>query len=333
LLIDKEFKAGYVNLPGFYINSESNDWRGTSLDMGKALYKLLQDNVEGLLIDLRQNGGGSMKEAVDLANLFIDGPVTILKQKDNIITVYNDEAASLFNKPIVIIVDSYSASAAELFAGVMQDYGKAVIVGDVTFGKATSQNIYPLNPDEEQLGFLKITSELFYRVTGKSHQKSGLIPDIQIANLFTGLAEREVDYPYVLEAEALDVSESISSNSLPIEKLKLSSLNRQNESEVFKNIKAVNTNLTDYIYNRKTAYPFLPESVFEDYNSYKKLWDDVLDYFQEKEYLAFKLTTYDSTKDDKTNKQRLENFKKYAASDPVILESYQILKELHSLIK
>lgn len=327
LVIDESINAGYLNIPSFYVNSESGDWRGTSLDTGKALYKLFQEDIEGLLIDLRQNGGGSMKEAVDLANLFVDGPMAILKQKDNIITVYNNRKAALFNKPIVIIVDAYTASAAELFAGVMQDYKRAVIVGDNTFGKATSQNIFQLDPEKEDLGFLKITLEKFYRISGKSHQKVGITPDISIHNIFKDIVDREIDYKYVIEADTLQVSEEINSFNLPVEKLKQFSLERQKNNEMFKKIRSSNDRLKYFIKEKKGAYPFLPERVYDDVKTYDDLWNDIYSYFENKNLLSLKLTAYDQNEDE-NKKNRMESLKTYASGDPIILESYLILKDL-----
>lgn len=328
LVINKDIKAGYVNIPSFYVNSESGDWRGTSLDMGKALYKLFQEDIDGLLIDLRQNGGGSMKEAVDLANLFIDGPMAILKQKDDIITVYNHRKAPLFNKPIVIIIDAYTASAAELFAGVMQDYQKGVIVGDNSYGKATSQNIFQLDPENENLGFLKITSEKFYRISGKSHQKEGIIPDVMISNIFKDITDREIDYKHVIEADTLQVSEPIDTVRLPVEKLNELSLERQKNNEFFNMIKDSNQKLKHYILDKKIAYPFLPEHIYEDIKNYDEVWDSMFSYFENKQLFTLNMTSYDKKQENSKNIDRLETIKTFASGDPIILESYYILKDL-----
>jgi len=327
-VIDEEIKAGYVNIPSFYVNTESGDWRGTSLDMGKALYKLLQENIEGLLIDLRQNGGGSMKEAIDLANLFVDGPFAILKQSDRKTTIYNNKTASLFNKPIVILVDNYTASAAELFAGVMQDYQKAVIVGDNTFGKATSQNIFPLDPDDESLGFLKITLEKFYRISGKSHQKKGIQPDIFITDLLSGITSREIDYKHVLKADTLQVSEKIDIYQLPLKNLDSLSTKRQNNSETFQRIVEANKKLKYFSLEKKNAYAFLPENIYDDFKTYNEIWEGISTYFDNKTFLSVNYTESDQKSKNTKENKRLEIIKSFVSDDPSIFESYRILRDL-----
>jgi carboxyl-terminal processing protease len=327
-VIDEEIKAGYVNIPSFYVNRESGDWRGTSLDMGKALYKLLQENIEGLLIDLRQNGGGSMKEAIDLANLFVDGPFAILKQSDRKTTIYNNKTAPLFNKPMVILVDNYTASAAELFAGVMQDYQKAVIVGDNTYGKATSQNIFPLDSEDESLGFLKITLEKFYRISGKSHQKKGIQPNIFITDLLSGITSREIDYKQVLKADSLEVSEKIDTYQLPLKNLDSLSTKRQNNSETFQRIVEANKKLKYFSLEKKNAYAFLPENIYDDFNTYNEIWEGISTYFDNKTFLSVNYTASDQKSENTKENKRLELIKSFVSDDPSIFESYRILKDL-----
>lgn len=326
-IIDEDIKAGYVNIPSFYVNTSSGDYRGTSLDMGKALYKLLQEDIDGLLIDLRLNGGGSMKEAIDLANLFVDGPIAILKQSDDIITVFNHKKASLFNKPIVIIVDAYTASAAELFAGVMQDYKKAVIVGDDTYGKATSQSIIPLDPENESLGFLKLTSEKFYRISGKSHQKKGVQPDIPISNIFKDITDREMDYKHVIESDTLMVSEQVNTFNLPLEKLKKFSIERQKNNKIFNEIVNANKRLKYYVLEKKEVYPFTPEFIHKDMKEFNDVYDDIFAYIEDKEFFNIKLTHYDKTHQDIKYRERLETIKTYISGEPTIFESFRILKD------
>jgi carboxyl-terminal processing protease len=326
-VIAEDIKAGYVNIPSFYVNSESGDWRGTSLDMGKALYKLLQENIDGLLIDLRQNGGGSMKEAIDLANLFVDGPFAILKQSDQKITIFNDKTAPLFNKPIVILVDAYTASAAELFAGVMQDYKKAVIVGDHTYGKATSQNIFPLDYEDESLGFLKITSEKFYRISGKSHQKKGIQPDIYLANLLNGIASREIDYKHVLKADTLQVSENIDAFKLPVEQLDSLSRKRQHKSEAFQYISEANKKLKYLTLEKKDTYAFLPENIYDDFVIFDKIFEDISAFFEDRTFINLNYTKHDQDAESTKDNKRLEMIKSFVSKDLMVLESYRILKD------
>ena len=332
-IIDEDIKAAYVNIPSFYINTESGDWRGTSLDMGKALYKIMQEKAEGLIIDLRQNSGGSMKEAADLSNLFIDGPVAILKEKKRIISIYHDKSATVFKKPIVIMVDAYTASAAELFAGVLQDYGRAVIVGTETYGKATSQFIYELDPEDEQLGFQKITLEKFYRISGKSHQNQGIKPDIHISNLYENISKRENNHKYALIADTLEVSEIIEKFKLPLDTLNTKSQKRQENSETFQNIRHFNNQLQAQIFYKKKTIPFQPEFVYDNMNSYNSAWEDISEYFEDRSYLELRQTSTDQQTDTATNDKRIEMIMKYTAGDPTVFEAYHILKDLIKINK
>ncbi|MDA3861617.1 MAG: carboxy terminal-processing peptidase, partial [Melioribacteraceae bacterium] len=144
---------------------------------------------DGVIIDLRNNGGGSLKEAVELTGLFIDeGPVVQVKRSDGKITVDSDPDKKLFtDKPLAVLINRYSASASEIFAGAIQDYGRGAIVGEQTFGKGTVQNLIDLNrfmpTKDNELGKLKITIAKFYRITGSSTQKLGVIPEIEFPSI------------------------------------------------------------------------------------------------------------------------------------------------------
>ena len=331
-IINKDIKAGYVNVPGFYLNTD-NYARGTSLDMGKALYKLALDKVDGLIIDLRKNGGGSMKEAVDLVNIFLDGPMSILRQNEDIVTISNDDNANFFKKPIIIMVDAYTASAAELFAGTMQDYNRAVIVGDNTYGKATMQYVYEVDPERKDYGFLKITTDKFYRVTGKSHQVFGIQPDIHITSLYEDFSSRERDLSHAIIPDTLNISEQINTFELSKEFLKQKSEERQNNSEIFKQIKTFNEQLDAEINYKSAAYALKVGAVYEDSKSYEQIWENINAYFQDQKYIAFEKTTYDQKFVKTKDQKRMELIMEYSSGDPMILESFRILEDLISLKK
>ena len=188
------FKLGVIEIPAFYIDFEAQrkgdpEYRSTTRDVKKLISALNQENVDGLIIDLRSNGGGSLQEAVELTGLFIkDGPVVQVRSSDGKIDVEYDESSSIFySKPIAVLINRYSASASEIFAGAIQDYGRGIVVGEQSFGKGTVQNLIDLNrfmpTKDDDLGKLKITIAKFYRVTGSSTQKLGVIPDIEYPSL------------------------------------------------------------------------------------------------------------------------------------------------------
>ena len=185
-----ERKVGVINLPAFYLDFEAKsrgekDYRSTTRDVKKILEKFNADGVEALVMDLRNNGGGSLIEARDLTGLFIDkGPVVQIKNSRGSISVDRDTDKSIsWDKPLVILTNRASASASEIFAAALQDYGRAVVVGERSFGKGTVQSLIPLNSyasnNEHAMGQLKLTLSQFFRINGGSTQNRGVIPDIR----------------------------------------------------------------------------------------------------------------------------------------------------------
>lgn len=182
-------KIGVIDIPTFYVDFAAqakgdSDYRSTSKDVRKLITDLNKQGVEGIIIDLRANGGGSLSESLALTGLFIkEGPVVQTKNSSGEIDINNDPDPSLFYAgPLAVLVDRNSASASEIFAGAIQDYRRGIIIGEPTFGKGTVQNIVDLNhfiknPQEEH-GKLKTTIAQFFRVSGGSNQNKGVIPDI-----------------------------------------------------------------------------------------------------------------------------------------------------------
>lgn len=182
-------KIGVIDLPTFYLDfaglqSGDPDYRSTTKDVKKILNKFKEEGVQGVIVDLRNNGGGSLYEAVQLSGLFIDkGPIVQTKLSYGKVDVKKDVDPRLsWNGPMVVMVNKLSASASEIFAAAMQDYGRAVIVGNQTYGKGTVQNVMPLNDyyndPEVKMGQLKMTMGQFFRINGGSTQNRGVIPDI-----------------------------------------------------------------------------------------------------------------------------------------------------------
>jgi carboxyl-terminal processing protease len=193
-------KYGVIDLPKFYISFDDQNFRDSAKDMAKEIERLKEENVEGLLIDLRNNGGGSLKTAIEIAGLFIDeGPVVQVKYRGEKPVVKNDEDDKIqWNGSLVILVNELSASASEIFAAAMQDYNRAVIVGgNQTYGKGTVQNILPINqfyPNyDKDLGFIKMTIQKFYRINGGSTQMEGVYSDIAMPNRYSYMKFGERD--------------------------------------------------------------------------------------------------------------------------------------------
>ncbi len=193
-------KFGIIDLPKFYINFDDRNFRDSAKDMEKEIERLKDENVEGLLIDLRNNGGGSLDTAVKIAGLFVDkGPVVQVKYRNEDPVVREDiDKNTQWSGSLVVLVNELSASASEIFAAAMQDYNRAIILGgNQTYGKGTVQNIIPINkfyPNyDKKLGFLKMTIQKFYRINGGSTQVEGVYSDIAMPTRFSYMSYGERD--------------------------------------------------------------------------------------------------------------------------------------------
>ncbi|MBV7491098.1 MULTISPECIES: carboxy terminal-processing peptidase [Pseudomonas] len=202
----KDYKLGVIEIPAFYLDFKAfragdPDYKSTTRDVKKLLTELQKEKVDGVVIDLRNNGGGSLQEATELTSLFIDkGPTVLVRNADGRVDVLEDENPGAFYKgPMALLVNRLSASASEIFAGAMQDYHRALIIGGQTFGKGTVQTIQPLNHGE-----LKLTLAKFYRVSGQSTQHQGVLPDI--------------DYPSIIDTK--EIGESALPEAMPWDTIK-----------------------------------------------------------------------------------------------------------------
>lgn len=186
----RNLKLGVITLPMFYMDFEAyqrgeTDYRSTTRDVRNLILELQKEGVDGIAMDLRNNGGGSLEEAIQLTGLFIkNGPVVQVKSSNNQVVVYDDEDQKvLYGGPLVVLTNRFSASASEIFAGAIQDYQRGVIVGESTFGKGTVQKVLDLGrfiDSSEKVGELKITFQKFYRVAGSSTQHKGVTPDVKL---------------------------------------------------------------------------------------------------------------------------------------------------------
>lgn len=179
-------RIGVIDIPTFYIDFQGRmenrpDYRSTTRDVRRLITELQDDNIDGLIIDLRSNGGGSLEEAINLTGLFIPtGPVVQVRgARGNVEVLQDRDPEVLYAGPMTVMVNRLSASASEIFAGAIQDYGRGLVIGGQTFGKGTVQSLRPLTE-----GQLKITQAKFYRVSGESTQHQGVIPDIMFPSLF-----------------------------------------------------------------------------------------------------------------------------------------------------
>jgi carboxyl-terminal processing protease len=201
-------KLGVVQLPSFYVDpSGRKNGRRASQDIKRQLGELKAQGVQGVILDLRGNGGGSLIEAIDVAGLFLpSGPVVQVRDRDGRIEALHDQDPTVaWDGPLLVLTDATSASASEIVAGALQDYGRAVVVGDEsTHGKGTVQQVAALTQqlrgryDEEVGGSLKLTVQKFYRVSGGSTQNKGVEADVVLPSYWDGLEVHEGDQPYAL---------------------------------------------------------------------------------------------------------------------------------------
>lgn len=191
----KKYKYGVISLPTFYIDFAAArkgdpNYKSTTRDVKKLIAELKKQKIDGLVIDLRNNGGGSLQEAVELTGLFIKtGPVVQVKDGAGGLKDETDRNPELFYEgPLTVLVNRFSASASEIFAAAMQDYGRGVVVGEKTYGKGTVQNMVAVNEfvqyNGKPLGEVKLTIAKFYRITGSSTQHRGVIPDVELPSLY-----------------------------------------------------------------------------------------------------------------------------------------------------
>lgn len=225
---DKPFRIGVIDIPKFYSDFEAQrngdgDFRSTTRDVRKLIDSLSKENISGIIIDLREDGGGSLQEAIELTGLFIkDGPVVQVKNSDGKIDVAKDpDSQIVYDGPLAVLVNRFSASASEIFAGAIQDYQRGIIIGEQTFGKGTVQNLIDLNRvssnKKNTLGQLKITIAKYYRVSGASTQNRGVIPDIT--------------FPSAIDPK--DFGESAEPSALPYDEIKPVSFNKFEDIKKF----------------------------------------------------------------------------------------------------
>ena len=226
---NQNLKIGLITIPSFYQDYDARrkrdpNYKSLTRDVYNQIKELEQEGIEGLIIDLRDNGGGNLDEAVTLTGLFIDeGPVTLFRDSRNSVSVYDDPNTITdvaYTGPLTVLVNRYSASASEIFAAAIQDYERGVVIGQTTFGKGTVQNQIPLDnkifKNDERFGKLSLTIGKFYRINGGSTQHRGVIPDIKLPSYIdeeeygesseeTALAWDQIDKSYFEKTKDISV--------------------------------------------------------------------------------------------------------------------------------
>lgn len=200
-------KVGVIEIPSFYLNfqarrSGASNYRSVSADTEKAIKALNAEGVDGLVVDLRNNPGGSLDEVAKMLGLFVkSGPVVQIRDNQGNVVVYEDKdgGQELYSGELVVIVNLASASASEIFAAAIQDYGRGLVVGSTTTGKGSAQ----VQRDDLALGSANLTQRKFYRITGGSTQNKGVVPDVELVNIYEGATFGERDYVNPLEWDTI----------------------------------------------------------------------------------------------------------------------------------
>jgi len=275
-VLQSEKPIGYIWFSAFYTEFDRYGNNGCSIDILREIVKLKESGVKGLILDLRNNPGGSEGEAMEIAGYFTgNGTFAIHVDKDGVQNELEKEnSINWYTDPLVILVNNNSASAAELLSATLQDYHRAVIIGSNTFGKATEQLVFPIGrkmgqafrlaeSPSEKYGFAKITIAKIFRVTGKSYQRTGIKPDIVLPDLWAGIVPRESELPFALENDSVKSSVEFEPlPALPIDSLVLLSKQRVKNDEHFRKVTQFNSSIKKLIAEKQTV----PIS----YSQYKK---------------------------------------------------------------
>ncbi|SHG20351.1 carboxy terminal-processing peptidase [Flavobacterium defluvii] len=334
-IIGRESKIGYIKIPSFYADLDGNSRKGCADDVAREVIKLERDNIKGLVIDLIDNGGGSMEEAIKLAGMFVDyGPISIVVDHTKEKSVINDPyRGMIYRGPIVILVNSNTASASEFFSSIMQDYNRALLLGSSTLGKATMQTILSLD-ENKNTDFLKITINKFYRVTGKSHQYIGVTPDVVLPEFYEDVYQKESDFPTAMKNDSIEsflkykpyVKRSL------IDKLSKNSILRLADNYYFNDIKKINQKIDQLVNTPKAEIPMTLDAVFKQKKIVNSLWTEINTFNDENN----PLDVYNSSvnqlllgayPNDKTiNQYQMDNLK----TNPYLNEAVNIINDFYT---
>ena len=288
-VINGAHKIGYIYLPEFYQDFQNPNGPRCSNDVAKEIEKLKADNVEGLIIDLRGNGGGSLSEVVKMAGLFIeDGPVCQVRSRgeDKPVVLRDKDKNILYTGPLTVMVDEMSASASEIFAAAIQDYKRGIIIGSTsTYGKGTVQRNIPLSPESENpffanketedLGALKLTLQKFYRINGGATQLKGVTPDIVLPDRLEYVKFREKDNSAALPWDEIEKADYIPWTGNVNESTVVNTVNEEvAKASVFSKIKSSVAWLED---NNKKPYSLNINSYKEEQKQFKEVFKQMED--------------------------------------------------------
>jgi carboxyl-terminal processing protease len=337
---DDSVNYGYIHLGSFYAEFGKRNGKRCSIDVLKQIEALKTSNVQGLIIDLRNNGGGSLSDAVDMVGYFIKtGPVVQVDGLGQPAQSYKDrDPEQQFEKPIVVMVNEFSASASEIFAAAIQDYGRGVVVGSNTFGKGTVQRFFPLaeaasqlkiKTENQDLGALKQTVAKFFRINGGATQLRGVAPDVKLPGIYEFIDVGEKEYDHALPWTSIKPAYYTKYPAeFDLDALSEQTKTRLDTSAYFKSV-LENAQLI----KESKDITKLPLGL-DAFRSYKTKRKEISDAAKIKE-IAITDVTYDLNKIDLYEAQsdtilrsRLNKFKDNTAEDHYIRESLRVLSEM-----
>ena len=340
-IINGKNKIGYIYLPEFYADFERPNGARCAVDIAKEIEKLKAENVSGIILDLRGNGGGSLYDVVQMAGLFIkNGPVCQVKGRDESPNILKDKDDKIqYTGPLAVMVDGTSASASEIFAAAIQDYKRGIIIGaNSTYGKGTVQRMISLNPDgelsiladknAEDLGNVKITLQKFYRINGGATQLRGVVPDVILPDRYDFLKYREKDVPSALgwdeipkavyNVENNDFNTIVNEEKNEIAKNdRFSKLKKSLEQLNVRSKKAYSLNINQYKLEQKAF-----KSLIKDIDELSKLTKSL-----EFKNLASDTATINSAQDKMDNNKQ---WMKFRVNDIYINESVNVIEKMIS---
>jgi len=334
-------RVGYIRLPSFYANFDDPTARTSSTDVRAELEKINDENIESIILDLRNNGGGSLRDVVDIAGQFIEsGPIVQVQgRKGSSRALNDDDEESVFSGPVVVLVNHFSASASEILAAALQDYNRAVIVGaSSTFGKGTVQRFYDLdrairNSSFGPLGSVKITTQKYFRVNGGSVQLRGVIPDIVLPDRYNYVDIGEKDYDHAMgwsQIEPKEATQDVYKVS-HLDRLKERSEKRIAEDAGFQLVDASGLLLKQL--RDDSQVPL----TLEGYETYVSERDKLNDKFDQMDDLGNGLSTdylesdRDYIQEDEAREERYKKFVESLKKDIYVAEAFSILQDMNSL--
>lgn len=334
-------KVGFIHLPKFYTDFQGNGGRRCAIDVKNELTKLMDEKVDGVILDLRSNGGGSLTDVVEMSGLFIDeGPIVQVKQGNGMKRVLEDEDAGVhYDGELIVMVNAFSASASEILAAAMQDYGRAIIVGSsATFGKGTVQQFINLDARlrssvvEElgSLGAVKLTTQKFYRINGGTTQLQGVVPDIIIPDDYAYIEIGEKEEDFALGWDEIDAANYIKTNNYTgkIPKIKAESARRVKKDAA---LSAIDNSAKRFKERRDdTKYSLNLESYRQRQTELEKE-NEVLENMEMTiEGLKISAPNADiaSIEADESKKARINEWHNTLSKDPQLKETLAIMKDL-----